>query len=619
MCRERPEVQQLLSHPPQQHYSNSVQLMLSGCLGVLDTMTAATAWPGDGAGGSATHTQVIHRMADDGMFLSLAIICRGVLPAAASECYAAGLMTRLATAYAAMPFSSDNSQTEGRHRQWLLLAVPGSTRAQHAAAQPQRLLAASALASLGGLTPAQMHSHVLAAAYDLGYCSNAQQPPASGDVAVCALQLLASLCQAVCTAPVPLATHHVVAWSRASRLLVALLPPRARAEISAEVAEISDSAPTRVVRTSSCYNADHDKTMEDDEDAFSGQSWYLPSIESTDPGLKLVKRASARIPMHLEQVHVPYAICGSLIVSKLSVACLVVGQHATALAVSEFSTWLFMMLALKAADKVMLITKWAAGGGLVQLLWQHGILALRQNALPESSDVPDCEAQWQPQAGLPAWFNPLLAVSIVYSQFVSTAPDSILFSEQVRPAVLLQWLCCTSSCSPERGLRGVLVVQAPIPMSQLLDDQGSTPAGFIPMLRDALVSVLFSSHTGASATLKKLTVTKEIARSFKLLAGKLLEQLHARAARVPDISDTVFHARYLQHAHFHRGMHGTMYACLQTKRLTINKGIELQRALLVHACRVVKVSAAFFCACDCMPGCRCECRAGACGPVSGRG
>lgn len=91
-------------------------------------------------------------------------------------------------------------------------------------------------------------------------------------------------------------------------------------------------------------------------------------------------------------------------------------------------------------------------------------------------------------------------------------------------------------------------------MSQLLDDEGQAPKGFIPALRDALISVVFAGQGGASPSLKQLTVKKEIARSFKLLAGKLLEQLHARAARVPAISDTIFHARYLQHSHFHRGM-----------------------------------------------------------------
>ena len=92
-----------------------------------------------------------------------------------------------------------------------------------------------------------------------------------------------------------------------------------------------------------------------------------------------------------------------------------------------------MILALKAADKVMLVTKWAAGGSLVQVLWLHGVLPLLSSALAESPNVLDSDAQWQPQHGVPAWFYPLLAVSIVYSQFVSTAPDSVLFSEQVCP------------------------------------------------------------------------------------------------------------------------------------------------------------------------------------------
>lgn len=115
---------------------------------------------------------------------------------------------------------------------------------------------------------------------------------------------------------------------------------------------------------------------------------------------------------------------------------------------------------------------------------------------------------------------------------------------------------------PHTHVKVFVVAQAPIPMSQLLDDEGSAPTGFIPTLRDALISVLFAAHTGTSAAFKKLTVRKEIARSFKLLAGKLLEQLHARAARVPTISDTVFHARYLQHAHFHRGAQRLSPLCL---------------------------------------------------------
>ena len=448
-------MQQLLSLPAQQQYSNSVQQMWSVCLGALHSMTAPATWQVKGGGVSAAYTKVISRIADDGMFLSLAVICCGVLPTATHACCAAGLMTHLASAYLTMPFSLDNSQTQGRHRQWLILAVPGSTRAEHVAMQSQRLLAASALTSLSGFTPAQLHSHVFTAAYELGHSSGVQQqPPSSGDVAVCALQLLASLCQAVCTAQQALEALHVVAWSRASRLLVALLPPRARVEVLAEIFEVSHTVAASVVHTSSCYSAEQDMATEDDEDAFSGQSWYLPSVDSPVSGLKLARCTPARAHMRLEQVHVPCPLAGSQIVSKLSAACLVAGQCAASLAVSEFSTWLFMMLALKAEHKVMLITKWAAGGTLVQLLWRHGILLPRQHASPESSDAPECDVQWQPHAGLPAWFNPLLAVSIVYSQFVSTAPDSVLFSEQVRLAVLLQRLCCASYCSLESESQG---------------------------------------------------------------------------------------------------------------------------------------------------------------------
>ena len=42
---------------------------------------------------------------------------------------------------------------------------------------------------------------------------------------------------------------------------------------------------------------------------------------------------------------------------------------------------------------------------------------------------------------------------------------------------------------------------------------------------------------------------------FKLLGGRLLCQLHARAARHAEVPDTWFHAPSLQHEQFRKGAH----------------------------------------------------------------
>lgn len=47
---------------------------------------------------------------------------------------------------------------------------------------------------------------------------------------------------------------------------------------------------------------------------------------------------------------------------------------------------------------------------------------------------------------------------------------------------------------------------------------------------------------------------------FKVLGGRLLCQLHARAARQQDVPDTWFHAPSLQHEQFRRGARLAMQA-----------------------------------------------------------
>lgn len=93
-------------------------------------------------------------------------------------------------------------------------------------------------------------------------------------------------------------------------------------------------------------------------------------------------------------------------------------------------------------------------------------------------------------------------------------------------------------------------MQAPIPLRELVPKADGREAGeFIPFLREGLYQVVFAGQQGAG----KVQPNPDVSRPFKLLTGRLFGQLHSRAARRPDVTDSCFQARDLQHARFLRG------------------------------------------------------------------
>ena len=93
--------------------------------------------------------------------------------------------------------------------------------------------------------------------------------------------------------------------------------------------------------------------------------------------------------------------------------------------------------------------------------------------------------------------------------------------------------------------------------------------GFIPTLRDALFQTfmsasprsryrsLFRMRDPAQVELERLQqVRRPIMKVFKVLGGRMLCQLHSRAARTTQIPDTWFHAPDLQRGQFHKGAPG---------------------------------------------------------------
>jgi hypothetical protein len=99
-------------------------------------------------------------------------------------------------------------------------------------------------------------------------------------------------------------------------------------------------------------------------------------------------------------------------------------------------------------------------------------------------------------------------------------------------------------------------LQAPIRLSELGPGGGgaATAPGFVPFLRDALFQA-FVRGQGPSlpAAERGAHSGSVLAGAFKLLAGELLSQLHARAARVESVPDAWFHAPGLQQAQLLRG------------------------------------------------------------------
>jgi hypothetical protein len=128
-------------------------------------------------------------------------------------------------------------------------------------------------------------------------------------------------------------------------------------------------------------------------------------------------------------------------------------------------------------------------------------------------------------------------------------------------------------------------MQAPLPLSELGSSSATSSALFIPCLRDALFQV-FVDRTAKAKPNQRSTLFRPVAQLhesagpqadasmapappdasvevsqrarvamvLKVMGGRLLLQLHSRAARRQDVHDSWFHAPDLAHYQFRRGM-----------------------------------------------------------------
>lgn len=107
-------------------------------------------------------------------------------------------------------------------------------------------------------------------------------------------------------------------------------------------------------------------------------------------------------------------------------------------------------------------------------------------------------------------------------------------------------------------------MQAPIALADLGRRPGERTGGFVHSVRDALFGAFMDSsartrqtsffRAAPAASAQAASSTRlAIITVFKVLGGRLLGQLHARAARQAGVPDVWFHAPTLQHEQFRKG------------------------------------------------------------------
>eukprot|EP00892_Ulva_mutabilis_P006745 jgi/Ulvmu1/4442/UM002_0167.1 len=410
-----------------------------------------------------------------------------------------------------------SDQALSHHAPWLLLAVPDVLQCSSAMLEQCTALMPMILSSLRQMSPADLKGKIFAAARLLSCVTRT----ACEDVTLCCLHMLSALTHGICSSE-RLTACHVVSCCRTTRLLVALLPRVARMQLAAVLIDMSGQEQGSLqILVADCFGGDPMDKDEDADNAFTQNAvWFLPRCTVADSC-----SSDAPPPGAPKEVAFPTPLAATRAVAAQLHACVEDASCSAAEGVREMTLWLYTLLSLSQSDPLLsekVATAWAnAPCQLIRSIWRHGLRAhMRDDVLDNATAANPETSLWHPEQPVQSWMVPLMTLSAVYSQYVSTAPDDALFADQ-----------------------------APIPLGELVPRAGRREAGeFIPFLREALYLVVFAGQQGGG----KVPPNPDVSRPFKLLTGRLFGQLHSRAARRPDISDTSFQARDLQHARFLR-------------------------------------------------------------------
>ena len=381
------------------------------------------------------------------------------LPAAAEE-----VATALVSAWPRLDSSTPPSHA------WVLMCVPQLlTRAPQLSSMAHEL-APVVLQSLGS-PDAQLQSEIAAASTALRF--HKQNEAVGAGVAHCALTLHSNLLHILALAAAsPLSAQQALNFTQVSRVLVALTPPRTREQLvhasARSLSTAQDSSSFVLPRAACCGLAAHSSTNASTADeAFGGSAWYLPQLPQlaiapaspakarqrghevgiapmdTDggtPGDAADGSAAAhRLPCNDSTIQFAAPLTAPALLNSLAAALLQSPAASAADAetglqrASDLCLWVFMLVALCSADdaaRQQLEVAWTAHAlPVVHLLWHRALCPALMHSV---------EATWQqgPLAGTGKWVLPLTVLCSLYANFVSTASDEALFSNQVRAPAL---------------------------------------------------------------------------------------------------------------------------------------------------------------------------------------
>ena len=608
-CRLR--AQAVLSSPPGATHSGPYQRQLQLACQTFAMLLTHASWPQH-----AQHavTQVMAHLASNHLFSKLALLL-----AASESSVGDSAAQRLAQAAVQAACQPDVPQSICRHA-FALLCAPQALQSGSLLAQTGAALATPVLESLR--CPGhelRMQLEVLASQV----CPSSSKQHA---LAQCAVQLLANLLHVLqASAAAPLAPAHALAFLRHSRLLLTFAPALMReAVVHSSVRSLASGANVQfdVQLSSSSQSSMQSHSAQPQDEVFSGARWYLPEAPqlnreqaahvqrvrqrtdalpdsdrmSTDGSD--VNSTAARTPDRsgTGSIHFQASLASPQLALRLAKAALsnssssADSSDSLLEAATEVSLWLFMLLALCSSNDVIRqqleTAQTSSALGLVQLLWASVLAPLLQNNATTSTAIADKWPEGQ-LAGVHKLMLPLTALCSLYSHFVSTAADDVLFSEQVcfadcrlfdckfhnphasrDPAHTRSFLqlyagmsLCLEIC---RYVWRQYILQAPIALSELGQGSNSRARGFIPALRDALFDafvqdssrakpVLLLRRAQPSAAQPESSTRAAITLVFKVLGGRLLCQLHSRAARKATVLDAWFQAPNLKHEQFRRG------------------------------------------------------------------
>lgn len=427
-----------------------------------------------GAVHSPTRTAALY-VAAHGGFEALASLLMVALPAVdtgqSGRAQPSAVEHLTAALVAAWPSSASSFECR---LAWQLLSVPNLfQRAPQLAAAAQQMEKA-VLPSLS--IPAVQLQAELAAASTALHFHRSNEAVGAG-VAHCALTLHSNLLHMLAlAASAPWPAQHAQSFVHASRVLMALTPPRTREQLAHKSARaLSDSQHGRfqLPRSACAAHGAHSAASSGvSDEAFAGASWYLPQLPalrlapgSPSRAQQLSHDPGGRAPMEAEDSNAGaparhqaaddevIEFAAPLVNPKLlrSLAAAMLSDPAADAAglqevlhrASELCLWIFMLVALCSTDdaaRQQLEVAWTAHAlPVVRLLWQSAL----QPAFVLGADDAWSEG---PLMGVSKWVLPLTVLCSLYADFVATAPDDVLFSEQVCSCTC-SVVCCVASAA----------------------------------------------------------------------------------------------------------------------------------------------------------------------------